>query len=307
VSGVRPVVLRDCFRPDDHPPITIGALPYSGPARSYRPLEMKKRDSISAWQLRPNYERSCPVRSQCGPHRQPASWAVEQVGRGRQVERLSELYKTPVLRSLDLMFDALEARVYGERLRGCSPRNMNVEKAQGLSPELQAALEPLLAAIESLSVPAPRVYAPRYREEWLSKIAQAGVRRVLDIPLYRSGVAVEKVPQQNSFSSASGGVAGFLVSVQLSGGRQNRYCRLTEKAHQSLEVLSYRCQEELLAHEPESPQTQAPQSDLILQFREQGFHFLSLPNAGTQDSKRSVEQSTGTLTSPTCRYSGTRD
>ena len=40
---------------------------------------------------------------------------------------------------------------YGERLRGCSSRNMNPEKAQSLSPELQAALEPLLAALESLS------------------------------------------------------------------------------------------------------------------------------------------------------------
>jgi transposase len=40
---------------------------------------------------------------------------------------------------------------YGERLRGCNPRNMNVEKAQGLSPELQATLAPLLAGIESLS------------------------------------------------------------------------------------------------------------------------------------------------------------
>ena len=40
---------------------------------------------------------------------------------------------------------------YGERLRGCNPRNLSPEKAQGLSPELQAALEPLLAAIESLS------------------------------------------------------------------------------------------------------------------------------------------------------------
>jgi len=72
-------------------------------------------------------------------------------------------------------------------------------------------------------------------------------------------------------------VVGFLVSVRLSGSLQNRCCRLTEEAHQSLDVLSYRCQEELLAHEPESPQTQAPQSDLILQFREQGFHLLSLP------------------------------
>src|SRR5713101_2356095 len=40
---------------------------------------------------------------------------------------------------------------YGERLRGCNPRNMNPEKGQGLSPELQAALAPLLAAIEALS------------------------------------------------------------------------------------------------------------------------------------------------------------
>src|SRR6266705_5629528 len=40
---------------------------------------------------------------------------------------------------------------YGERLRGCNARNMNPEKAEGLSPELQAALQPLLAGIESLS------------------------------------------------------------------------------------------------------------------------------------------------------------
>jgi hypothetical protein len=89
-------------------------------------------------------------------------------------------------------------------------------------------------------------------------------------------VGVEKLPQQNGFSSASM-PSRLSVSVRLSGGRQNRCCRLTEEAHQSLDVLSYRCQEELLAHEPESPQTQAPQSDLILQFREQGFHLLSLP------------------------------
>src|SRR5271157_3328252 len=43
------------------------------------------------------------------------------------------------------------AKSYGERLRGCNLRNINPEKAQCLSPELQAALEPLLAGIESLS------------------------------------------------------------------------------------------------------------------------------------------------------------
>jgi len=43
------------------------------------------------------------------------------------------------------------AKSYGERLRGCNARNLNPEKATGLSPELQAALEPLLTGIESLS------------------------------------------------------------------------------------------------------------------------------------------------------------
>jgi transposase len=43
------------------------------------------------------------------------------------------------------------AKSYGERLRGCNVRNMNPEKAAALSPQLQAALQPLLAALEVLS------------------------------------------------------------------------------------------------------------------------------------------------------------
>jgi transposase len=43
------------------------------------------------------------------------------------------------------------AKSYGERLRGCNVRNMKPEKAEGLSPGLQRALEPLLAGIEALS------------------------------------------------------------------------------------------------------------------------------------------------------------
>jgi transposase len=43
------------------------------------------------------------------------------------------------------------AKSYGERLRGCNVRNMNPEKAEGLSAELQQALEPLLAASAALS------------------------------------------------------------------------------------------------------------------------------------------------------------
>src|SRR5437764_7934442 len=40
------------------------------------------------------------------------------------------------------------AKSYGERLGGCNVRNMNPEKAAGLSPELQTPLEPLLVALE---------------------------------------------------------------------------------------------------------------------------------------------------------------
>jgi transposase len=43
------------------------------------------------------------------------------------------------------------AKSYGERLRGCNVRNLNPEKAEALSPELQAALQPLLAGIEAVS------------------------------------------------------------------------------------------------------------------------------------------------------------
>jgi len=61
---------------------------------------------------------------------------------------------------------------YGERLRGCNPRNVNPEKAQGLSPELQAALQPLLAAIESLS---ERIY--EYNQQ-IEKIARESYPQV---------------------------------------------------------------------------------------------------------------------------------
>jgi len=43
------------------------------------------------------------------------------------------------------------AKSYGERLRGCNKRNMDAEKAEELSPELQAALGLLLAASAALS------------------------------------------------------------------------------------------------------------------------------------------------------------
>ena len=63
-----------------------------------------------------------------------------------------------------------------------------------------------------------------------------------------------------------GGTESFLSSF-LSG--ENRWgWWLVEEAHQPLNVLSHCRQEELLAHKLQSPQTQATQPDLILQFGE---------------------------------------
>ena len=42
------------------------------------------------------------------------------------------------------------AKSYRERLRGCNVRNMNPDRAEGLTAELQAALEPLLYALDRL-------------------------------------------------------------------------------------------------------------------------------------------------------------
>ena len=63
------------------------------------------------------------------------------------------------------------AKSYGERLRGCNVRNLNPEKAEGLSPELQAALEPLLTALASLSD-----QISEYNER-IEKLAHASLRQ----------------------------------------------------------------------------------------------------------------------------------
>jgi transposase len=61
------------------------------------------------------------------------------------------------------------SKSYGERLRSCNVRNMNPEKAEGLSPELQAALEPLLAGIESVSERIDRLAQQSYPQVALLK------------------------------------------------------------------------------------------------------------------------------------------
>ena len=67
------------------------------------------------------------------------------------------------------------AKSYGERLRGCNVRNMKPEKAQSLSPELQAGLDPLLGAIESLS---ERIYEYNQQIEKIAKESYPQVARL---------------------------------------------------------------------------------------------------------------------------------
>jgi transposase len=76
---------------------------------------------------------------------------------------------------------------YGERLRGCNPRNRNAEKAQPLSPELQAALEPLLAAIESLS---ERIYEYNQQIENIAKESYPQAARLKQVKGVRTLIAL---------------------------------------------------------------------------------------------------------------------
>jgi hypothetical protein len=63
---------------------------------------------------------------------------------------------------------------------------------------------------------------------------------------------------------------------QLRGSFDSGCCWLAEEAHQSLDVLSRCSKPELFPHELQSAQAQATEPDLILEFREQRFHLLSL-------------------------------
>ena len=69
-----------------------------------------------------------------------------------------------------------------------------------------------------------------------------------------TGVAVEKVQDRNVFLAAIKAAVEFFLPPQLSGSFQGRCCRLAEEPHESLDVLGYRCEEELLPHELQSAQ-----------------------------------------------------
>jgi transposase len=102
----------------------------------------KKDDRLDARALarlaRVDPQLLCPVR-----HRSAQAQADLTVIRARAALVRARTALVNTARSL--------AKSYGERLRGCNVRHLNPEKAEGLSPELQSALEPLLAEIESVS------------------------------------------------------------------------------------------------------------------------------------------------------------
>src|SRR6202167_2979237 len=68
------------------------------------------------------------------------------------------------------------AKSYGERPPGCHVWDMNPEKAEGLSPELQTGLEPLLACIESVSEQI-REYNERMEKLAQDSYPQVGLRK----------------------------------------------------------------------------------------------------------------------------------
>src|ERR1700680_1219284 len=88
---------------------------------------------------------------------------------------------------------------------------------------------------------------------------------------------VEKVRDRNVLLVVIIAAIEFFLSPRVSGNFHSRCCRSTEEPHKPLDVLGHGCREELLPHEPQSAQAQATQSELILEFREQGFHLLSFP------------------------------
>jgi hypothetical protein len=93
--------------------------------------------------------------------------------------------------------------------------------------------------------------------------------------LLLAGVGVEKVRDRNVFWATIIAVIEFSL-FYLRGSFDSGCCRLAEEAHQSLDVLSRCSKPELLPHELQSAQAQATEPDLILEFREQRFHLLSL-------------------------------
>src|ERR1700720_4358927 len=120
---------------------------------------------------------------------------------------------------------------YGERLRGCSPRNLNAEKARQLSPELQAALEPLLGAIESLS---ERIYQYNQQIGKIAKERYPQVARLEQVKGVGTLIALTYMltleDAQRFRKSRDVGCYVGLQPGRRNSGRASRRCTLARKA-----------------------------------------------------------------------------
>jgi transposase len=130
------------------------------------------------------------------------------------------------------------AKSYGERLRGCNVRNMDPEKAEGLSPELQRALEPLLATIEELS---ERIVEYNDRIEALAEASYPQVKLLKQIKGVGTLIALTflltpgrsaSLPQEPRCGRLSGTAAGKkkLWTARAAAAHQQRGRSLSEDA-----------------------------------------------------------------------------
>jgi len=123
---------------------------------------------------------------------------------------------------------------YGERLRGCSARNMEAEKRKGLSAELQLALEPLLRAIESLS---QQILAYNQRMEQMAREGYPEVERLKQVKGVGTLIALAYVlTLEDPRRFAKSREAGCYVGLQ--PGRRNSGSS-TPQLHISKEGDSY--------------------------------------------------------------------
>ena len=123
---------------------------------------------------------------------------------------------------------------YGERLRGCSARNMDAEKRKGLSAELQLALEPLLRAIESLS---QQILAYNERMEQMAREGYPEVERLKQVKGVGTLIALAYVlTLEDPRRFAKSREAGCYVGLQ--PGRRNSGSS-TPQLHISKEGDSY--------------------------------------------------------------------
>lgn len=105
---------------------------------------------------------------------------IQHRSAGAQADLIMIRARAGLVRSRTALINAARGltKSYGERLRGCSARNMDAAKRQGLSAELQLALEPLLRAIESLS---QQILAYNERIEQMARESYPEVARLTQV------------------------------------------------------------------------------------------------------------------------------